>query len=337
MLYQKDFGIEEYIDEYSIVSSNNVARIIQKNSHLYTIATTSQIIPQVVHRSDIDYYVGDFVVFDWQDEVYYIKDLLDRKNVISKASSHAAKSYHVHSYEQFLATNVDQLFILIAVDQRFTLSKLERYLMTFHRDDLDVTILISKVDFKEKAEYIMKMIQDTYPRLNVIPISMYHQDTVQRVKDFLNRRKTAMFIGASGVGKSTLINSFMGTQDENTNAVRRDGKGKHTTTVTKMLYLEDTDSFLIDSPGFKTISTTNEVDGKFLFEEIQELAGFCKFNDCTHSHEPGCAVKRAAHEGEISNEQLARYAIYEKKLRGQQKHERMKDLKKERSFIRNSK
>lgn len=340
MFHQKNYGIEEYLYENTIDTSSNVARIIQKNNNLYTIATINRIIPKVKVAnkfSDESFYVGDFVVYHFHDNDYYLEKLLERKNIISKASSHAAKSYHVHSYEQILATNVDQLYIVIAADQRFTLSKLERYLMTFNQENLELNILLSKADYIEEAKEIIEIIHATYPEVKITPVSIYQQGTIQQVKDSLYTRKTAMFIGASGVGKSTLINHLIGNHKESTNLVRSDGKGKHTTTVTKMVYLEETCSFLIDSPGFKTISTTKEIDGQVLFGEIQELGKWCKFNDCTHKHEPGCAVKRAVKEGEISKEQFSRYSYYEKKLRGQKKHEKAKELKKKRSIKHNNK
>src|SRR5699024_2535008 len=278
MIHQSNFGIEEYVNELDIESSDNVGRIIQKNNHLYTIATINRIIPKVKSAYNEGFFVGDFVLFNCQDDDCHLKQLLDRKNVISKASSHAAKSYHVRSYEQTIAANVDQLYILIAADQRFTLSKLERYLMTFNQETIEMNILISKADYMDGTKEITDMIHATYPGLKITPISTYQQDMIQDVKDSLSSRNTAMFIGASGVGKSTLINHLIGNQIEETNVVRNDGKGKHTTTVTKMVYVADTDSFLIDSPGFKTISTTKEMDGKILFEEIQELGRYCKFN-----------------------------------------------------------
>ncbi|SHF60294.1 ribosome small subunit-dependent GTPase A [Ornithinibacillus halophilus] len=340
MFDQKSFGIEEYVKGNVINPRNNIARIIMKNNYLYTVATMDQIISQVkvAHKiSEWEFYVGDFVMLNREDGDYYLEKLLERKNVISKASSYAAKSYHVHSYEQILATNIDQLYIMIAADQRFTLSKLERYLMTFNQENMDLNILITKADYIEETIQIMESIHSTYPKLKITPVSMYQQDTIQQVKDSLYSKKTAMFIGTSGAGKSTLINYLTGNHSENTNLVRSDKKGKHTTTVTKMLYLKEIDSFLIDSPGFKTISTTKEVDGNILFKEIQEIAKYCKFNDCTHKHEPGCAVKRAVVEGELSKEQLSRYSHYEKKLRGQQKYEKAKELKRQKGFTHKNK
>jgi len=339
MFQDTHYGIESYVSENSINTDSFVARIIQKNNYLYTIATHKHIIPDVVVAHDIGMvlYVGDYVTYKMQDGECFLVELLERKNVISKASSHAAKSYHVNTYEQILATNVDQLYIIMAADQRFTLSKLERYVMTFNQPDLDINILISKADYLNETEQITKIVHSTYPHLHITPVSIYRPETIHQIKNTLCSGKTALFIGASGVGKSSLINCLIGHQSEDTDSVRSDGKGKHTTSVTKMVYVKGTDSFLIDSPGFKTIDTTLDMDGEMLFNEIQVLGIYCKFNDCTHTHEPGCAVKRAVNEGELSKEQLDRYAIHLKKLKGQRKHEDMKSFRKQKKFARKNK
>lgn len=335
MLKDKNFGVKNFIRENRGSTTENIGRIIQKNNHLYTIATLDQIIHHVkaAHKlKDKDFYVGDFVLFNQQDDECLLVELLERKSVISKASSHAAKSYHVTSFEQILATNVDQLYIVIAADQRFTLSKFERYMMTFHQEHVELIVLLSKADYEVETKDITRTIHASYANVKIMPVSIHQPETVQKVKDSLMNGQTAMFIGASGVGKSTLVNDLTNDLTEDTNVVRTDGKGKHTTTVTKMLYMHETDSVLIDSPGFKTISTTREMDGSILFAEIQDLGEHCKFTDCTHNHEPGCAVIQAVKDGDLSAEQVARYGLYEKKLKGMQKHENRKQMKKQKVY-----
>src|SRR5699024_9623006 len=128
------------------------------------------------------------------------------------------------------------------------------------------------------------------------PISMYQEETLEELKSLLVEGSTSMFIGASGAGKSTLVNSLTGL-NEDTKDVRDDGKGKHTTTHTKLIPLEETESYLIDTPGFKTISTTAEIGLEALFQPIYDKMNECKFNDCSHKHEPGCAVIEAVESG----------------------------------------
>lgn len=332
-----NFGIETYTSENEIDWLNNLARIIQKDHYLYTVTTGNKVLRKIQVApgfKDCELYVGDFVGLHWEGGEFYIDQLYERKNAITKASSHAAKSYHVHSYEQILATNVDQLFIMIASDQRFTLSKFERYMLIFNQKNLQLNILLSKADDEEKTLEIIKTISLHYPKVKIRPVSIYHKKTIQQVKEALDPGKTAMFVGASGAGKSTLINALLEVDLQLTDVVRRDGKGKHTTTVTKMFYVKETNTYLIDSPGFKTISTTKEMDGDILFASIYNLARNCKFADCSHQHEPHCAVMQAVEEGTLSAQLLERYVIYEKKLTGYAKYEEAKKLKEQNRYKR---
>lgn len=328
-----DFGIGNYIQGNNI-TEGLIGRVIERNHHMFDVATAEQLMSsvQLVSRLyDADVVVGDFVSIIKIDEHIFINEIYPRTTIISKQFSEASKSMKVNQNEQSLAANVDQLFILIAADQRFTLGKFERYMMAFNREEIDINILVSKADYTDKTLEIITDISMTYPDITITPISIYHPHTIEEVKSRILQGKTAMFIGASGAGKSTLIN-MLNSNELITNEVRSDGKGKHTTTVTTMIYMKETDSYLIDSPGFKTISTTNEMDFEVLYEPIFRLKNNCKFNDCTHTHEPGCAVKLAVDEGEINESLYERYLINEKKIIGELKHEANKEKKKERNL-----
>lgn len=328
-----DFGIGNYI-QHNNITEGLIGRVIERNHYIFDVAIEDNILRNVQLVSnlyDADVVVGDFVSLIKIDEHIFINEVHPRTTIISKQFSEASKSMKVNQNEQSLAANVDQLFILIAADQRFTLGKLERYLMAFNKEGIDMNILVSKADYTDKTLEIITDISRTYPDITITPISVYHPSTIEEVKSKILQRKTAMFIGASGVGKSTLIN-LLNSNELMTNEVRSDGKGKHTTTVTTMLYMKETDSYLIDSPGFKTISTTNEMDFDILYEPILRLDGSCKFNDCTHTHEPECSVKLAVENGEISEKLYERYLINEKKIIGEMKHEANKEKKKERTL-----
>lgn len=328
-----DFGIGKYIQENNL-TEGLIGRIVERNHHMFDVVHEGKILKNVQVVSslyDADIVVGDYVSIAKLDEHIFIESLLQRKSVISKQFSDASKSLKENQREQTLAANVDQLFILIAADQRFTLGKFERYILSFNQEDIDIHVLISKADYTDKTIEIITDISSTYPDITITPISIYQHATIEEVKSKIIQGKTAMFIGASGVGKSTLIN-LLNSNDLTTDEVRTDGKGKHTTTVTTMVYMEETNSYLIDSPGFKTISTTNEMDFDILYEPILKLDGSCKFNDCTHTHEPDCSVKLAVDEGEISEKLYERYLFNEKKIIGQMKHEANKEKKKERTL-----
>ncbi len=247
------------------------------------------------------------------EKQYYVTKILERTTVLSKASNRTKKSYAYNVNEQLLAANVDQLFVLIAADQRFTLSKLERYLMTFGGMVTDINIIISKSDYIELANKIKEIIKSTYPEINIIFSSIYNDKSMEELKSFFMPKKTAVLLGSSGAGKSTLLNYLLGNDINDTQTVRSDGKGKHTTTSSTLFYIESTDSYIIDTPGFKTINTNRELNEEILFSKILELSNKCKFTDCKHENEPGCAVNKAIEDGVISKDLYERYLLIKEK------------------------
>lgn len=281
--------IENFGTEYTIVNPNGVTQIAKLKSH------------------NIDFVVGDFVTITAHNNEIYLNECLPRTTLISKAASTTSKSLHISTDEQIFAANIDQIYIFIAADQRFTLGKLERYLLVFGSMVDQITVIISKSDYLQEADSIFYEIIATYPTLNVLKLSTLNLDSITTVKNTIQKGKTAILIGASGAGKSTFINALNGEAITQTGAVRTDGKGKHTTTNSRIYYNPSTESYIMDSPGFKTIDTHREIDTDILFNDINTLALSCKFNDCQHRSEPGCAVKNAIKTGQLSQDLLDRY------------------------------
>lgn len=310
----RDFGLRKFIEGRKCleIPENNLARIIKKDNNSYTLVKEdeSRIRAKKIKKDARDYVVGDFVTYIQKAEHVFLEDLLERKNLISKKSSEARKSVHFKEEEQAMAANVDRIFIALACDQRFTISKLERYVATFSIKNAELIILLTKTDLKKKFKRIHDQITGLYPNLKVIPLTTSNGKSFDVLKSLLNDNDTSIIIGASGAGKSTLINFLTGenTASERTNEVRSDGKGKHTTTGSAMIALGPGMGYIIDTPGFKTIDTTkDEKSDELLFQPIYELATSCKFNDCKHDSEPKCAVKEAAKNGVVSQELLRRY------------------------------
>ena len=324
------YGIDNYKNEFSIKGEQKIGRVIEKTNYVYTVADTNNTLNEaktVTNLSSNEVFVGDYVEYVLFDDYNLITTVLPRLNSVSKKASYAAKSFHESENEQILATNVDQLFILIAADQRFTLSKFERYVLTFYQENINMHVLISKGDFKDLSEEIKQKILSVYPDFKVTVFSNLCEESLIDVRKLFLKNKTSLLIGSSGVGKSTLINNLLDDNKIVTNKVRIDGKGKHTTTTTKMFYADTLESYIIDSPGFKTISTTKDVDTSVLFEDIQELSLDCKFKDCTHTHEPKCAVLNAIEHGEMSEEYYNRYKENLRIVKGQLRHEQKKNIK----------
>ncbi len=323
-----DYGIKRYIETKNYKSNNKVYRVINKNINtIYVSNEEDKNIIVEINNLDFNVVVGDYVELMIFENRYYILKVLDRISTISKASNRTKKSYAYNDNEQILATNVEQIFILIAADQRFTLSKLERYLMTFGAMVSDVNIIISKSDYDDLAKKIKEEILSVYPEINVSFCSIYDEVLISEIMNLFKPYQTAILLGSSGAGKSTLLNYMLGEELNETQDVRSDGKGKHTTTSSTLLYIERTKSYIIDTPGFKTINTNRELNEEILFSEILELSKKCKFNDCKHESEPGCAVKKAIKEGKILKEMYDRY------LTIKDKNERFNRFLQKKSYI----
>ncbi|GAB6995231.1 ribosome small subunit-dependent GTPase A [Salinicoccus sesuvii] len=302
--------------------------MIEKNGYYYDVYFKDSIYSKITAVNQIasnEVFVGDFVQVATMDDTLDITKVLERNTLVSKESSTALKAFHERKDEQILATNVDSVFILIAADQRFTIGKLERYILTFKKEDIELSVIITKSDFEDKADEIRNEILKYYPNMDILLLSQFDENSIDKFKALVENKTVSILLGASGVGKSTLFNTLFAKEDQNTQDVRVDGKGKHTTTSTRMLYNDELDAYIIDTPGFKTISAAHQVDENILFSEIQEFAQDCKFRDCTHSHEPGCAVKKAIDDGVISEAYYGRYLENKRIIKGQERHQLMKE------------
>lgn len=313
-----DYGLSAFIQSNDLEKNSRIGRIIKKTNHTFSVVTIDGVIDQVKQKrtkkekkknaSKETYAVGDYVTIIRQAEHFFIDKYFERKNVLSKVESPAKKDFHHKEAEQLLASNIDEVFVTLATDQRFTLSKLERYLMTFSIPKAQLTVLITKADYHEQADYLMKQIKASELEVEMYPISIYEEKSINYIREKLSSHSTGVLLGASGTGKSTLINHLINRQEERTDDVRRDGKGKHTTTYSTLVAVP-TGGYLIDTPGFKAIAATKKVKETY-FEDIIELARYCKFRDCKHQSEPQCAVKAAVEKGTLNKQRLESYLKY---------------------------
>lgn len=238
-----------------------------------------------------------------------------RKNVLSKTKSKAKKSFRKATKDKDMAANVDRIFILIAADQKFTVEKLERYLETFTIDNAQITVTISKADYLEGYEQIKEEISQAYPSLSIEKFSKFQEDTTQNIRGLIHDNETIILIGSSGVGKSTLTNLLLEKDVAATKSVRhKDHKGTHTTTTSHLFRLPFADNaYILDTPGFKFISSNKEIRNLEVFSDIQELAKKCKFRNCRHLSEPKCAVKEALKDQIITQEHYESYLNYQER------------------------
>ncbi len=248
--------------------------------------------------------VGDFVVLLDQPELgsRMIVNILPRKTCLSRGAAGDGGG------EQVIAANLDTIFIVTSVGKDLNLRRLERYLAIIYSSGARPVILLNKIDLEDNPARLVEKIQSIAGTVPVIPLSALSKTGLDALSSFLNPGETVALIGSSGVGKSTLINSLLGETVQKTGGIREDDeKGRHTTTVRQMFLLPN-GAVLIDNPGIREIQLGDSAEGlEKAFSEIVEAARNCKFKDCTHRDEPGCAVLKAVEDGIIPEERLASY------------------------------
>jgi len=255
--------------------------------------------------------VGDWVVIDLQDsgEKAIIHNILPRK---SKFSRNAAGE---NTREQIVAANIDTVFIVSSLNQDFNIRRLERYLTIAWNSGAKPVIVLSKADLCEDTQAKKTEVETVAFGVPIHIVSSLSGEGLNELEEYLDTGQTAALLGSSGVGKSTIINQLMGSEKMAVNKIRiSDGKGKHTTTHRELIVLES-GGIVIDTPGMREIQLWDGSDGiKESFEDIETLAQNCKFNDCQHDSEPGCAVKKAIEMGELSEKRLESYRKLEREL-----------------------
>jgi len=248
--------------------------------------------------------VGDFVVLLDQPELgsRMVVNILPRRTCLSRGAAGDGGG------EQVIAANLDTIFIMTSVGKDLNLRRLERYLAIVYSSGANPVILLNKIDLEDNQTQLVEKVRSIAGNVPVIPLSALSKTGLDELSPYLNQGETVALIGSSGVGKSTLINAFLGETVQKTGDIRKDDeKGRHTTTVRQMFLLPN-GAVLIDNPGIREIQLGDSADGlEKAFSEIVDAARNCKFKDCTHHDEPGCAVLKAVEDGFIPEERLASY------------------------------
>lgn len=254
--------------------------------------------------------IGDFVLLDRETSAAghaIIHRILPRKSVFLRKAAGTAHGVQV------VAANIDTVFICMSLNHDFNLRRLERYLAIAWDSGAAPVVVLTKSDLCADLPAKLREIGTAAPGVDVLVTSSLTEDGWKPVLKYIVPGRTIAFIGSSGVGKSTLINRVLGEDLIKTREIRSDDKGRHTTTTRELIPLPN-GSNLIDTPGMRELGLEN-VDLDKTFADITELTATCKFKDCRHENEPGCAVKRAVEDGSLSEDRLNSYKKLKKEAR----------------------
>lgn len=208
---------------------------------------------------------------------------------------------------QVMASNVDTVFICTSINDDLNPRRIERFGIIAKGSGADTVVVLTKSDLTEEPKSIADGLQKRLGNTLVVTVNSTDEGGYEQVKELMRPHKTYAFIGSSGVGKSTLINGLMEDEVMLTSAVRSDDKGRHTTTHRQMLRTLQ-GHILIDMPGVREVQLYDDKNALDLaFDDVAELAQTCKFNDCKHENEPGCAVNRAIDAGSLDPDRLVNY------------------------------
>lgn len=255
--------------------------------------------------------VGDFVeLSDVVGGQAVIQRIVPRRTVIRRKSIGKGNGYEGKSGVQIIATNVDTAFVVEAVDRDYSLNRMERYFAIARDGGVQPAIILNKSDLidMEVREARIVEIRERFGDIDVMMTSSVSGEGVDVVREYIEKGKTYCFLGSSGVGKSSLINRLLESDGIRTGEIGSySGRGKHVTTAREMYFLAN-GGIVIDNPGVREVGMTDTKAGiEESFDEIAVLAKECRFADCAHTHEPGCAVLAALESGAIDREKYENY------------------------------
>ena len=244
--------------------------------------------------------VGDWVAVSVGDQ----DDVATIRAVVPRRSAFVRRAAGGPTAAQVVAANVDIALIATALPADLNRRRLERYLTLAWESGATPIVVLTKADLVGDLDAAVADASLAAPGVDVVALSNVTGDGIDRLTPLLPAGRTAVLLGSSGVGKSTLVNRLLGAERQRTAGVGDDGRGRHTTTHRELLVLENR-ALLIDTPGMRELQLWNADSGLgSTFSDVEELAANCRFRDCVHDEEPGCAVRDAVARGELAAERL---------------------------------
>ena len=309
---KKAFKNSVFPEKFKILAGDDedrMARVLTQSRGIYRVLTVGGEKPAKVsgkfsfsagEAADFPV-VGDFVLLsDANEAEVIIQSVLPRNSLFVRAAAGTAHEV------QAVAANIDTCFITMSLNQDFNLRRLERYLTIAWDSGAVPVVVLTKADLSGEVKRKQAEAESAAPGVDIIITSAKAGEGIEALNPFLKSGKTVAFLGSSGVGKSTLINALLGEARIKTADIREDdAKGRHTTTTRNLIYLEN-GCAVIDTPGMREVGIESG-DTSQSFSDIETLAENCRFSDCQHQSEPGCAVKAAIADGRLDAERLSSY------------------------------
>ena len=297
-----------------LIAAHGVARVVSVHKDSYTVTKGeeeifAELAGNLLYCTESASNLptaGDWVYADSYDDDTHaiIYGVFPRKTLLKRKTAGKVVDF------QLIAANIDVAFIIQSLNDNFNLRRLERYLVMVNESNIEPIILLSKCDLmpKEEINEIKKKVLDVAPKTTVMEFSNLNQDNIDSILSLLKSGASYCLLGSSGVGKTTLLNSIIGNQKYDTKEVSKiQSKGRHTTTSRQLVRLES-GAMIIDTPGMRELGSMSVDDGlNETFSEIPELSQSCKFSNCSHTNEKGCAILAAIKAGDLSEQRYQNY------------------------------
>ncbi|MRG85612.1 ribosome small subunit-dependent GTPase A [Salinibacillus xinjiangensis] len=315
----QDLGFSPYFEDQIKGSLLKVGRVATATNEQYKIFSPDGVFHATI-LGKIRYLaegvrdlpcVGDWVLYEQlgYDDHAIIHQILERKSLLSR------KVPGNEQKEQIMASNVDTVFLVNALNSDFNLRRMERYLFLVYESGATPVFVLTKKDLCENVNDKISSVQSIAPGVAVVAVDSITGNGYEQILPLLSTGKTVSLLGSSGVGKSSMINRLFERDIQRIKEVRhQDDKGKHTTTHRELFVLGE-GRIIIDTPGMRELQLWGTGDTMFdAFQDIEEFANHCQFTDCKHQTEPKCAVKQAIEDGKLDEDRLNSYRKLEREL-----------------------
>ena len=275
------------------------AHVIEQHKSMITVASDNSIHHLQLQHSMPEMVVGDWVLLE-QNQTF--SRLLERKSCFKRKAAGSKVDW------QLISANVDTAFIVCSMNEDFNLNRIERYLALVNEANVEPVVVLTKSDLVENPESYRAEVQGIDNLLCVEVINGLDNESLEGLRCWTKSGNTIAVLGSSGVGKSTLVNTLLGVEVQETGAIRADdAKGRHTTTSRSLVSIPS-GGMILDTPGMRELQLADCKEGiSATFHDIEELAISCRFANCQHQTEPHCAVRHAVNSGELEQRRLDSY------------------------------